>query len=449
MTQNIIYTFLIIFTFFTSYRIQAQCEVSVNDVYICQNQMATAFLNENTFTIDALNNYTVEIIDFDYDTLFKSVQLELGDDEVLGPFPIGFPFGFYNQIYTHFWVSSNGFISFVEPGTAYNPNTIPNLTGPFSGIFAAWEDWNPNAGGQISFASLPNRMVIQFKDLSSYNCGNEDGFAGNFQIVLHNNNFWIDIRIDQKAECTNSLQGIQNQYGTYALAVEGRNASLWSANQQTVRFKPQNNNNVSWYNSNNQLIFSGSPLVYDAQETEQLTVIFDDNVSCQASDTFTVNLSFPTPNIFSEGQVLLCDLAGYDYQWLFNGEIIEGANSQYYFPTQNGLYSVNLSNDLGCEETSNEYSFNTASTLNHIRSLNSTVYPNPTSKDLFLNIPSSYYQNIEWQLSNTQGQILDKKSFPIQGDYQTKIDLSSYAKGLYFLLVYTTEGAKQHAIILQ
>ena len=45
--------------------------------------------------------------------------MEIGDDEVVGPFQLGFNFSFYNQNYDQFWLSSNGFISFTEPTNTY------------------------------------------------------------------------------------------------------------------------------------------------------------------------------------------------------------------------------------------------------------------------------------------------------------------------------------------
>ena len=39
-----------------------------------------------------------------------------GDDQIAGPFPVGFTFCFFNQNYSQFWVGSNGWIGFT-----YNP----------------------------------------------------------------------------------------------------------------------------------------------------------------------------------------------------------------------------------------------------------------------------------------------------------------------------------------
>ena len=431
-----------------SFSVFCQCEIEVNDIAICQNQMAIASIIENEETIDLLNTYSVEITELEYDTLLKSVNQEIGDDEVLGPFNIGFPFAFFNQVYHQFWISSNGFISFIEPGNGYNSNEIPNLSGPFAGVFAAWEDWNPNAGGQVSYSSLNNKMVIEFKDVSSYNCGVEDGYAGTFQIALHNFTNWIDIRIVNKAECTNSLQGIQNQYGTFALAVEGRNSSLWSAENQTIRFKPMNTNNVEWYNSNGSLIYTGSPMIYEANTSEEIMAYFNDNEGCEAADTFNINVSFPTPEIFIEGQVLLCNLSGYDYQWLLNDEIIQGANAQYYFPESIGTYTVMLSNDLGCEELSTPFQFSTASINEFDKDFESSIYPNPSNDIFEIYINSTTTQNISVEVYNPIGKMIHSFSDTQVNTYKKTYDFSSYASGLYHVVIKTAHTEKHHKLIL-
>ena len=427
----------------------SQCEIEVSDVSICQNQMAISSVSENEETINLLNAYSVEILELEYDTLLKSVVQDIGDDEVLGPFNIGFPFSFYNQVYHQFWISSNGFISFIEPGNGYNSNEIPNLSGPFAGVFAAWEDWNPNANGEVSFSSINNKMIIEFKNVSSYNCGYEDGFAGTFQIALHNNSNWIDIRIVNKAECTNSLQGIQNQYGTFALAVENRNSTLWSAENQTVRFKPQNTNNVNWYNANGDLVYSGSPLIYQANSSEEMVAVFNNINGCEATDTFNINVSFPTPEIFIEGQVLLCDLPGFDYQWLLNDEIIEGANSQYFFPETSGTYTVMLSNDLGCEELSTPFQFAPSDLNERNTYLKSSVYPNPSNGIFELIINSPKHEKISIEIYNSLGKMIYysiKNSISIQ---EEKFDFSSYSSGIYHLVVKTPENNTHHKLFIQ
>jgi hypothetical protein len=83
---------------------------------------------------------TYKDIPFEPFDISKSNDLEMGDDQVFGPYDIGFDFAFFNEIYSEFWISSNGFISFVESPETYNSTPPPNNAGPYAAIFGAWVD---------------------------------------------------------------------------------------------------------------------------------------------------------------------------------------------------------------------------------------------------------------------------------------------------------------------
>ena len=61
----------------------------------------------------------------------------ISDDGVEGPFPIGFPFSFFGDIYTEFYIGANGWISFLP-----NPNAAGTRQA-FAVPNAA--DYNPKA----------------------------------------------------------------------------------------------------------------------------------------------------------------------------------------------------------------------------------------------------------------------------------------------------------------
>ena len=43
---------------------------------------------------------------------------------------------------------------------------------------------------------------------------------------------------------------------------------------------------------------------------------------------------------------------GTEYQWYYEGELIEGANEQILYPDQTGDYQVVISNEFGCSDES-------------------------------------------------------------------------------------------------
>lgn len=116
----------------------------------------------------------------------------LGDDEMGGPFPIGFSFVFYGQTFTDFYVSSNGFISFIG-GSSDLSNDCPLPSGGSPNIVALnWDDLDP--GDNVdpvyyeTFATCPvgtgQCLVVTYDDFCHYPGGATCDVAGTFQAIL-------------------------------------------------------------------------------------------------------------------------------------------------------------------------------------------------------------------------------------------------------------------------
>ena len=423
-------TLTILISFIFSDLINAQCNINLDDFYTCTSDEVQISLPFNTQLDSNLNKYEIQEIEFSPIDISKSNDLKMGDDQIFGPYPIGFNFTFYNRVYNEFWISSNGFISFIEPPTTYNSSVIPNGGEPYASIMGAWEDWNPGGGGDIFFASFPSKLVVQYFELNSYNCGNEPDTVGTFQIVLNKGTNFIDIHTTQKTECTPSVQGIQSHDGSYAIAVDGRNSSLWNVQNQSVRFKPLNMEYVNWFNELGELIYNGNPLVIEPLESQQITVEVDNGIDCYFSDEFNLFVSIPTPNIELNGSILLCDLNGYQYQWYLNDEAIENANAQYFIPFINGSYTVIATSDIGCVQESNPLSvdFASISEISLDKFLN--IYPQPSNGELTIHSEI----DLKLRLYDINSRYLE--SFTISKDKIKKLNLET---GIYFLKIYDSD----------
>ena len=343
----------------------AQCVVEVEDIFICDEQNVSAVASVDEMNLPIINEYEIEEIPFEPVDIEKLNSIPINDDQIIGPFNIGFEFSFFNNNYSEFWISSNGYISFIEPSAGYNSHPIPNANGPYSTIFGAWEDWNPGAGGELRLGQFSNQLIIDFRNVSSYNCGGNADTAGTFQIILHNNSNMIDIHTVNKYGCTNSLQGIQGPNGQFAFAVEGRNSEIWNVQNSAVRFYPTNMDYIQWTDLDENVIYYGNPLLYMATESQSFIVQFTNDEGCISSDTLNLQISLPVPSIIDDNQYLFCELNGFEYQWYLNETPIEGANSQFYFPTQNGSYTVSATNDINCTEYSETFEV-TFTSINHL-----------------------------------------------------------------------------------
>lgn len=406
------------------------CTVNVADYFSCEPTTLTIEgVYADTFNIQ-LNQYTVSPIAFSYTDLSKSPAMSVGDDEVIGPFPIGFDFPFFNNTYNQFWISSNGFISFLpDATTGYGASAMPNNNGPYACVFAAWEDWNPNAGGVIRFSTsgvAPNRqLVVEYEDVYSYNCGGEDGAAGSFQINLKESNGSIEIHTENKYDCTASLQAIQNSTGEFAFYLPGRNAENWSTSNDGIRFTPQSTATVEWFDSEGILLGEGGSLILDAAETADYTVVTN-NGFCSFVDTFNVQVSLPEPQVTQSGDLLLCDLAGYAYQWTLNNEVINGAVSQYIFPEEEGYYAVLITDTNNCTVSSDYFSIDAVS-VEEVKN-GWTVYPMPSNGNFTVYSQS----NSVLYIYNTLGGLVQKTELTAEVEALQQLRSGVYHAVMHF-----------------
>jgi len=106
-----------------------------------------------------------------------------------------------------------------------------------------------------------------------------------------------------------------------------------------------------------------------------------------------------------------------NYQWNLNNNPIIGANGQSYDSLVSGVYSVTIKDVYGCSATSDTIS---------VDIIILSIYPNPTDNSIIVEDPeiaTIKIFDINGQLIKT----LNTKS------YKTKIDVSTFASGMYYI----------------
>lgn len=111
--------------------------------------------------------------------------LALGDDSA-ATVTLPFAVAAYQSTVTTASISSNGFIRLGGgAATAYSNVPIPDVGDPNGIIAAAWDDWNPGAGGTVSHRTIgtsPNRQyVVTWSSVPVYGGGTD---TASFQVVL-------------------------------------------------------------------------------------------------------------------------------------------------------------------------------------------------------------------------------------------------------------------------
>ena len=153
-------------------------------------------------------------------------RLDLGEEDVSLPRPIGFPFRFYGTDYTHARAGSNGFLSFVESPTTGSARPIPDTAFPNGMVAAFLADLDPTAAGasvQDATIVLDDHLayVLQWTNVPHY--GSLE--RATFQIVLHADKDEIVVNYrDARSDGRKHAAGIEDEEGATGLTY------LYSAN---------------------------------------------------------------------------------------------------------------------------------------------------------------------------------------------------------------------------
>jgi ELWxxDGT repeat protein len=125
------------------------------------------------------------------------------------------------------------------------------------------------------------------------------------------------------------------------------------------------------------------------------------------------------------------------YQWKHCGtdEIISGATTQSFAPTETGSYYVCITKG-DCKTSSSCYSMLVTNQNETDMESSTSVYPNPVSKKLFIDFTRSF-QKIDVSLKDLSGKVVFNGQYSSQKTLQ--IDFESYSRGLYFLYLKTDD----------
>ncbi len=161
-----------------------------------------------------------------------------GDDQTVGPFPLGFNFpsfqgsGPFQQIY----ICSNGWLSFTSNVTNYVNDPIPTPTEPNNLVAPLWDDLYPPGGGNIYLYqdSLNHRWMVQY-DHVDYLVGIGSVTC---QAIIYENG-WIEYQYNDIGDNTSCTVGLENGDGQIGVQLYFNGSGpIVPANQTGVRFYP-------------------------------------------------------------------------------------------------------------------------------------------------------------------------------------------------------------------
>jgi fibronectin type 3 domain-containing protein len=143
--------------------------------------------------------------------------LSLGDDQNSGYIDIGFPFPFYNGLYTQIAICSNGWASFTDPFGTYNwASKIPDTRNPNALLSPFWMDLDLRTTGKVYYkhfnVTSPKHFVVTWDNATEFG---SSLYNQTFQIVLfENGTILFQYKIVNLPPATTPIVGIENGDGT-------------------------------------------------------------------------------------------------------------------------------------------------------------------------------------------------------------------------------------------
>lgn len=140
----------------------------------------------------------------------------MADDRVVGPLPLPFSFPFFGREYTEMWVSSNGWLAFAEPSSAFPINRdLPTSNGPAALVAPFWDDLNPSQGGRITWYADGEKVLITWEEVPHYYA--EGVYT--FQAILYPDGRIRFQYLTLQGDVESATVGIQNEDQNQALRI--------------------------------------------------------------------------------------------------------------------------------------------------------------------------------------------------------------------------------------
>jgi len=153
-----------------------------------------------------------------FDISSIGTSLNLTDETISNPLPIGFTFTFYGVDHTTLRVCANGYLSFTDTAIEYLYAMIHNTQPPNNILAPYWTDLDCGAQGNVYYYqdSTNGRFIVQYENI--VNWGESTG--NTFQVILNSDN---TIVFQYKLMNPNYLNycsvGIENFDGSDGLSV--------------------------------------------------------------------------------------------------------------------------------------------------------------------------------------------------------------------------------------
>lgn len=209
-----------------------------------------------------VNNYNVFEEDYHWLEILDIGQPvnNFHDNEVAGPFAIGYEFPFFDEIYEEFWISSNGFIGFgpAQNYASFNNTELPDRDTPNNIIALFWGDLNPEAfwaEGMIYTGIRDNKRIIQFEGIAERNDeGHDPENTITMQVILdHDGSIFLQYKeIGENFNIENGTIGVEDLSGNRGFT------ALFNGNDEGIEIANESSFMISDHGPGNFLVWDAA-----------------------------------------------------------------------------------------------------------------------------------------------------------------------------------------------
>ncbi|MBK5284123.1 MAG: T9SS type A sorting domain-containing protein, partial [Bacteroidia bacterium] len=252
--------------------------------------------------------------------------------------------------------------------------------------------------------------------------------------VSSSGNYFVTVTDGNNCSASTSLSVTVNPLPVASITPNGPTTFCQGDN---VMLTASGANNYLWSNSS-----SSQSITVSSSGNYFVTVTDGNNCSASTSLSVMVNPNPPVPNITQNFDSLVSDAAS-GYQWYFSSVLIPGANSQSYHPTQNGNYSVVITDVNNCTASSSDYPFVITGMSPPDGADEVLIYPNPATNKIIVQSLKFNVERVEvYDVVGRKVKALTPNPSP-HGEGRASIDVSELSPGIYFVKV---KGEKEFVV---
>jgi hypothetical protein len=150
--------------------------------------------------------------------------------------------------------------------------------------------------------------------------------------------------------------------------------------------------------------------------------------------------------VFSTAANWLLSSAPSGNQWFLNGTAISGADSTYWQPTQNGVYTVQVTNSNGCTSVSSPYNFVNLG-MDESGSTSVRLMPNPASEVAVVHVGDGLAGARMYAVDALGRRLWEAE---VQEGMRTlDVPVATWARGIYRIVVEAAHGQEVLPLVVQ